>query len=234
MKTMGAIIKQVRVYCFWAGLTALIGIISVKMIGACALSGESFIATDLELRRPASINRGVQALATPSRLFYGGETLISADLIEIYHQQQREKAQAGLVPDDFIPMDMSPTNQSDLVLTRIADQSLATMLRSAAWQESSLGRAADQAQTKMKAEIRMASTNPKVKEHRMDMQLKAFQNQAEIRYKGVTEAILSYDVKNSKTQLEVVEKMSGTTELVLGYESMPSAQLSRMVIRWPW
>lgn len=219
---------------FLGGFIVLNGVALLKFIEASALSKDSAPTVRLELRRPASINRGVQALATPSRLFYGGETFISADLIEIYHRQQREKAQAGLVPDDFIPMDMSPTNQSDLVLTRIADQSLATMLRSAAWRESSLGRAADEAQTKMKAEIRMVSKSPKVKEHRMDMQLKAFQNQAEIRYTGVTEAILSYDVKSSKTQLEVVEKMSGTTELVLGYESMPSTQLSRMVIRWPW
>jgi hypothetical protein len=219
---------------FLGGFIVLTGVALLKFIEASAQFKDSAPTVRLELRRPASINRGVQALATPSRLFYGGETFISADLIEIYHQQQREKAQAALVPDDFIPMDMSPTNQSDLVLTRIADQSLATMLRSAAWRESSLGRAADEAQTKMKAEIRMVSKSPKVKEHRMDMQLKAFQNQAEIRYTGVTEAILSYDVKSSKTQLEVVEKMSGTTELVLGYESMPSTQLSRMVIRWPW
>jgi len=183
-------------------------------------------------RSPASLGGGVESVAQPSELLYNGETLISADLIENYNQvQARNKPTDGR---DFIPLDMTPTDNQGAVLGRIADKSLNTMLNAPEIRNSGFGQTANSVQNSMKQEFVMGPSTPGGVNQKFNFQLQAFQSLAEIKYEGYANAAVSYHLNSASTRFELIQKLPAEKELVMSHELRTDQQVSNVCVRWKW
>jgi hypothetical protein len=212
----------------WAKMARVLTALAVALA-----SNPVWASYDFEKNRsPASINRGVQALATPSKLLYNGETLISADLIENYRRVQAERR--GYDVDDFIPTNLQPSDDSSYVMAAIADKSLNTVFNRPEIRESALGRAATRVEKSLNKEVVVGGNSQNDIEHRFNFQLQAFQSQAQLRYDGITHAALSYQARSAVTSFEVFEKILRSKEVVVSHELRPDQRVSQVSLRWSW
>lgn len=182
-------------------------------------------------RTPASINRAVSAIATPSRIFYGHDgDAISPDLIATFNaiRAQEEKIDAS----KFIPLDLVPSKDSSMVFSRMADKSMQTMFNSVEFRQSSIGTATIAVQESLKTEVSVKKTKPSAVEHRIKFDVQAFQTLAQVRYSGVTNAALKYFAATEKLSLEVAEKISTNNDLILSHSIEPSNRISQVVVQW--
>lgn len=215
------------------------GLDLLKLFTAACLILSSSLALALSIDRdpanerdPASIARGVQALATPSRLLYNGETLISADLIENYQRVQSERVH--LSATDFIPLSLKPSDNSNYVMAAIADRTISTMLNRPEIRESTFGRAATKVEKNLKQEVVIGKSATNGIEHKLKFEVQAFQTQAQIRYEGLANAAVSYQARNSTVAFEVFEKLPRSSKLVLSHELRPDQRVSNVSLRWDW
>lgn len=182
-------------------------------------------------RRPSSINRAAMMMAAPSKVFYGenGKAL-SPDLIANFYQFKATEKPMNMA--EIIPMDMQPTDDSNQVLSRVADRTLTTFFNSKAVRESSLGRTATEVEKKMKQEVVLGGHGPKSIQHKLNFSLQAFQALAEVDYSGFTNAALKYKIAENKLAFEVFEKLSGNRDLVLSHTVARVDQVSEVSMRW--
>lgn len=184
-----------------------------------------------ELRNPASINRAVSAIATPSKIFYGNDgEAISPDLIATFNaiRRQEEKIDAS----KFIPLDLKPSQDSSLVFSRLADKSMQTMFNSVEFRQSAIGSASIAVQESLKTEMAIPSKKPNAVEHRVRFDVQAFQSLAQIRYSGYTNAAVKYFAANEKLAVELSEKLTPTNELILSHSIEPTNRISQVIMQW--
>lgn len=184
-----------------------------------------------DFRTPASINRGVSAIATPSRIFYGhdGEA-ISPDLIATFNaiRAQEEKIDAS----KFIPLDLSPSKDSSMVFSRMADKSMQTMFNSVEFRQSSLGAATIAVQESLKTEVAVKKSKFSSIEHKVRFDVQAFQTLAQLRYSGVTNAAVKYFAASEKLSVELAEKISANNDLILSHSIEPNNRISQVTMQW--
>jgi hypothetical protein len=185
-------------------------------------------------RAPATITRGVQALAAPSVLLYDGGKLISAELIENYRQVQREKKDLNI--GDFIPLNIAPSHDTGYVMSVIADKSLNTILNQPQFRESALGRTADKVEKNLKQEVSFGDRSKNEVQHKFNFQVQAFQTQAELKYSGLTNAAVLYRARSSTVAFELFEKLptAQKQQVVLSHELRPEERVSQVSVRWDW
>lgn len=195
------------------------------------LVGIFCVNTKAQLRRPSSINRAVSAITVPSKIFYGNDgEAISPDLIATFNaiRAQEEKVDAS----KFIPLDMQPCHDSSLVFARMADKSMQTMFNSVEFRQSSLGAATVAVEESLKTEVSVKKASPSSIEHKVRFDVQAFQSLAQIRYSGYANAAVKYFVGNEKLSLELSEKMSSRSDLILSHSIESSNRLSQVIMQW--
>lgn len=196
-----------------------------------AFSKESYLSVRYsEERSPASINRAVSAIATPSQVFYGHDgDAISPELIATFNKLKKEETKVDL--SKFIPLDMAPCKSSQTVAIRMADQTMQTMFNSVEFRQSPLGSTTVAVQESLKTEVNLQRPegNQQV-DHKLQMSLQAFQRYAQIKYSGIGSAALKYFVDSSKVAMEVSEKLSKNQSLVLTHSQAPTGKYSQVSV----
>lgn len=214
-----------------AGKAVLLLCLVFTSIGVGAKSKTGF-----ESRRPASL-RGAEGLVTPSKILYKGEPQISADLIANFEQlKDQQSRQSKMNANDYIPMDMHPTDDSSQVMAKIADRSVSHIWNDPQVRASSLGRAATKVEKKLTQEVVLGSNAPNEIEHKFNFQVLAFQGRAEMKYEGLTHALVSYQATDATTTFEVFDNLPTALkqQVVLSHELRRDDRLSQLSVRWNW
>ncbi len=208
--------------------------LAFKLIFAVALLGgsvKSHASSGKVRRAPAAINHAAMMVTRPSKIFYGEHgTSLSPDLIVSFHQARSQEK-----PFDFskvIPLDMTPTKNSQLVFSRVADRSLSSFLNSPEIRQSAVGRAATEVEQKMKQEVVIGGGDPKSISHKLNFHIQAFQTTAEVEYTGLTKATLKYVASENRLALEVCEKAIGSSDMVLSHSIVGTIAKSEVSMRW--
>jgi hypothetical protein len=184
----------------------------------------------LELcREPASINRAVVMISTPSKVFYGqnGKSL-SPELIATFNQIKASEKPLDLA--QLIPLDMIPSDNSSQVFSQVADRSMTNFLNSPEVRATSFGRTATSVENSMKKEIVLGSAQSV--QHKFNFNVQAFQTVAQVQYTGVTNAAVKYKISESKLAVEIFEKIKGGKDIVLSHISSPVDRISQLSLRW--
>lgn len=194
-------------------------------------SAETFsdrsISSD-KLRAPASLSRGVSAIATPSEIFYGGDgEAISPDLIANFNKLKKEEQKVDLTK--FIPLDMPPGQDTKNVVNRVADQTIQTLFNSVEFRQSPVGAMSVAVQESLKTEVSLVRAQRADEvEHKLQMSLQAFQNYAQIQYSGYGKAAVKYFVDTARVSMEVTEKVAKNQNIILSHSVAPLDRASHL------
>ena len=184
---------------------------------------------DLQEREPAAINHQI-VMQIQKNLLLDSQSRpsISPELIANY--KQMKASEKPLDMSLLIPMDMSPSDDSVQVFSKVADKSANQFFNSSEMRATALGRTATSVENSMKQEVVFGGSQST--EHSFKFNLQAFQTLAQIQYKGFTNAALKYKANESKVALEIFEKILGGKDVVLSHVMSPSDRLSQLSLRW--
>jgi hypothetical protein len=179
-------------------------------------------------RNPAAINRAAIAMATPSKILNISKE-ISPELLYTYQKLKAEQKPFDV--SQVLPSDLTPTNDSNLVFSKIADRSLSSFFNSEQLRATPIGRTATQVEQKMKQDISIKANKI---EHKFTFQIQAFQTIAKIDYRGLTNASLKYQASNSTMGLEVFDRLPRTKnkDLVISHVANNTERISSLSVRW--
>lgn len=170
----------------------------------------------------------LQILLTAKKTYSSPEVCFGPDVIQSYNQ-----VKSDMKPVDFsqiVPLDLVPSDDSNRVFSKIADHSLSSLFNSDAMRATPLGQTATEVEQKMKQDLILADQGRV--QHKLTINVQAFQTLAKIDYSGFTNASLQYQARDSSLNFEVSEKINRTRDLILGHLQKPSDRISSMSVRW--
>ncbi len=184
----------------------------------------------VEMRVPAAINHQAVMQIQPTHLA-GTDSAgasISAELIANY--KQMKASEKPIDTSLLIPTDMSPSDDSSQVFSKVADKSATHFFNSPEIRGTAFGRTATSVENSLKKEVVFSQSNST--QHSFKFNFQAFQTLAEVQYKGFTNAALKYKANESKVALEIFEKIMGGKDVVLSHVMSPRDRLSQLSLRW--
>ncbi len=134
----------------------------------------------------------------------------------------------------FIPTDMPASDNTGSVITRIMDRGLNYWYNSTGFKNSTLGRAAEETQEKLKTDVVVHGANPKSTSHKFSFRVEAFQSLAKIEYTGWMRAAINYNAQKAQTNIAVREKIYKDKDLVLSHSMSSQEGVSSMGVGWSW
>ena len=135
----------------------------------------------------------------------------------------------------IIPLDMVASNDGSTIGAAILDHSLSNFFNSAAVRNSEIGRTAHEIDDKMQGDVSFGGNQPESVKHQVKFAMRAAQARAQIEYTGLTNAQLSYNIAQSKMNLEVREEMASLgTHVVFNHITAPEDQVDMVSLRWVW
>ena len=128
------------------------------------------------VRRPSSINQGTLYQVIP--------TMLSPQLV---HDYQTLKSQEKAIDvTQFVPLNLTPTENSGVVFAKIADHSMQYLMNSAEFKKSRFGQTAANVEQSLKQEVEFGGQDSHSVKHKINFQFQAFQASARIDYTGYT------------------------------------------------
>ena len=136
---------------------------------------------------------------------------------------------------NYIPQDLTPTNDGGMIAARIADRSLNTIFNSPEVQNTDFGRTAHSLEKTMNSDMSVGGQEPDSIRHNFKFGVKAAQTKAHLTYEGITNAEVSYQVVASTLNVEVREPMAMlNTDLVYNHINTRDDQRDVLSVRWNW
>jgi hypothetical protein len=178
-------------------------------------------------RKPSAINRAVIVMSKPSAIF-GSNIDIAPELLSSYNAVRASEKPFNAA--QVVPMDMKPSENSNEVFSKVADQSLSSFFNSPEMRASPIGQTATEVEKKMKQDVSLGGSG--TVEHKLSFQVQAFQGVAQMDYTGFTHACLKYQASESSVGVEIYEKVAGARDLILGHVDKPTDHLSTLSMRW--
>ncbi|MFN3696153.1 MAG: hypothetical protein ACK4VO_01835 [Pseudobdellovibrio sp.] len=132
----------------------------------------------------------------------------------------------------LLPPKLDAGESSDSFMTKVADNGLALYWERSPLRQTSMGRAAEKVEKKMKVEVDLKDQNNN--DHKFSFKLLAIQTLAKVEYVGWVKAALNYDFKSSKTEAEIIESISQTQDIVLSQTKSADDQSSKLSFRLKW
>lgn len=155
---------------------------------------------------------------------------ISDQLIaDFYAVKSRE---VPLDTAQVIPLDMQPTGNASLVLSRVADKSLTAFVNSDQFKSSSLGKTSSEVQEKMQTEMVVGGSEPQSTQHKFNFNFQVFQAVAQMKYSGFTNLTVNYKPTNSELNFEISEKLDSSKDLVFDHIASADHTTSQVGVRW--
>ena len=133
-----------------------------------------------------------------------------------------------------IPTDMSSSNDTAYVATRIGDKAVQAWFKSPTVKNSQIGRTADTVQENLKTEVSVGGQDPTKTAHKFTFQVLALQAISQLRYSGWLNAALDFDARAHETRLELTEKLWSNKDLVFSHTAKADQGLSAVGLRWNW
>ncbi len=184
-------------------------------------------------RAPAGIDRSLAAIAVPST-FFGSGNFVPAS----FRAPPETPPQPKFNVEAYIPIDLRPTSEltpaqkNSQVFGRIADQSVSSLINSPEFRSSTLGGVTTEVEKNVKKEVVVRGNGPGAVEHRVNIQLQAFQSTAKLEYRGIASVQLAYRINESVMDLEISESLSKSKKLTLAHSSGPTEQVSQIRLSW--
>lgn len=136
--------------------------------------------------------------------------------------------------EKILPKSIDSSESSQSVVTRIIDNSLSYLWENSGMKNSSVGRAAEAVDKKMKAEVDIGSAEKNQTIHKFSFKLMALRALAKIEYQGWVKAALNYDAKASKAEAEVFENLANNKDLIISHSITANESKSQLSLRWNW
>lgn len=207
----------------------------MKIFNIAALIGFQLIAAEamaalLPQRMPAAASKK-QGLVLKRRIdFSRGIDATTIQPVESLRTLRTEDI-SKIIP----AKNLTPTNDGGLVATQILDHSLSNWFNSDAVRNSSLGRTAHQLEEKMEGDLSFGGAQPDSVQHSFKFSMKATQTRADLEYKGITKAQVTYFIAQSATNVEIREDIDFLgTELVFNHITSPDDTRRTVSVRWDW
>jgi hypothetical protein len=132
--------------------------------------------------------------------------------------------------EKYLPLDMTPTDNSGRVAARIMDHALAEFAKDPAFRESSLFRSAQQVNNVVDAKVDLGSTpnvgQRDVTQHSLRFQMKPLDTTATLNYKGWLNANVSYQASANQMNVEVFKELSQSTRIAVLHNQASSQAYS--------
>lgn len=130
--------------------------------------------------------------------------------------------------------DLTTGADGSLVATRILDHSLSNFFNSPAVRNSDFGKTAHTVEKSMESEAAFGGSEEGSVQHKLKFAMKAIETKAQLEYSGVTNAQLSYNIAQSKMDLEVHEQVASNTRVVFNHIDQPDDRRETLSLRWAW
>lgn len=135
----------------------------------------------------------------------------------------------------LIPQDIQPTSNAGQVASRILDRSLNTWMNSDMMKDSSLVKSAKSLENTMGSDVSIGGEDSDEMKHSFKFNVRAEQAKALVKYEGLTNAQLSYQVGSDRLDFEVREPMAVLeTDLVYNHTNSRADNRDIVSVRWVW
>ena len=213
-------------------LMAILGIISLKT-SPCAASIPPHLLTnddydsyarprEIVLFFPSYQNMGRGQDARSIQPVQPNIEITSADVGQVIPFQKMQGLQTTAV------------NPNAPVMTTIFGYSMGNYLQSPAVKQSRVGRTATTVQESMRTEASFGGSQPGATKHSLAVNLNPFETKAEMKYKGFTNASLTYTATDAKLNFEMYRDISKQTKIVFNHTDTRSESKQMVSLRWIW
>lgn len=169
-------------------------------------------------------------LAGPSS--FAKATVTNTKRLYLPELTSEESAVANV--SNHITNSLTEADSSRSVVSKIIDSSLTYWWENSGIKDTSMGKAATQVESKMRADVSLGSTGAEKTEHKFSFRVLAAQALAKIEYIGWVKAALKFDAKNSQASAEVFENLSNNKDLVISQSVSSAESKSQVSLRWNW
>lgn len=134
----------------------------------------------------------------------------------------------------LIPKNVVPGATSDAVFSEMVDNSFSLWWETSPVKKTSIGRAADNIDKKLRTEVNLGTSADQKTEHKISVKVLAMQALAKLEYKGWVKAGLNYDARASQAQAEVLENISANQDLKLSHSVTSTENTSQVswLLNW--
>jgi hypothetical protein len=161
-------------------------------------------------------------------------SIITWDYILAFNKNKPTDFEVPLKAENYIPINLEPTTDGDVVFRKIADRSINYWLNDPRIKNSSMARTANAVQNTMSADMAISSNQPHGISHKFKLQYLAFQNIAKIDYSGLMNASLRYYSHLARTEFEVLKKLAPHRNLIFNQAHTEQENFSKVSLQWQW
>lgn len=133
--------------------------------------------------------------------------------------------------EKMVPLNLSEEMSDTQLTSKIADRSLQNYLKSPRVQASSLGRTSKSIEKATRVDMSLGGNTKDSIEHKFRFQMLAFQSEAQLKYSGLLNAELKYEIARSQVDVEIKEPLAQNKELVFNYQSSHEDTLNQVLLR---
>jgi hypothetical protein len=135
---------------------------------------------------------------------------------------------------EVVPTDMKAEDSSSSIFSRIMDRGFNYWYKNSEFKNSAVGRAAEDAQQKLKTDVVVPAKNKGGVNHKFSFRVEAFQTMAKMEYTGWTNAAVKYNAAKAETNFEVSEKVFKNKALVVSHSVTSREGVSSVGMKWSW
>ena len=135
----------------------------------------------------------------------------------------------------IIPTDLRPTNDGGVVASRIGERGINAWLNSPSMKNTGIVKGAQSLERNMASDVAIGGDEPDSIKHSFKFGVKAEQSKAQLKYAGLMNANVSYQVAASTFNVEVREPVALLqTDLVFNHINTRDDQRDVLSVRWNW
>jgi hypothetical protein len=129
--------------------------------------------------------------------------------------------------------ELKPESDSSTIAAQIIDHSMTNFLKS--MQNSELGRTVKLVEKSVETQVTLGGTDPDSTRHSIKLAMRAAQSSALIRYSGITDATVTYQILRSALDFEIREPLPiFKTDLVYNHVATRDDRRDVLSLRWTW
>lgn len=183
------------------------------------------------VREPNSIQRATTVLIDSSNAFEKGQ-ILSPELIQTYNLvkiQNKKSAELNVISDQASQFVGKNTNDASLL---VADRYANYWWNQSDAKNSSFGQKIEFVESGMQKQLVYGSIGQVA--HKFDFSFTTFSTVAKLDYEGFFKASVSYQARDSSSQVEMSEKIWNEKNIVLSHSTSSFEQRSAVNLRWSW
>lgn len=188
----------------------------------------------IPLRTPTSSKETGYLMSTTWHIFESSENpdtkVLDISNVEVVNPESITSEDVAKV----IPTNIEQGSTSTVVGRKVLDYSVNNILNSPRVKNSTVGRTADSVQKAMQTEVSFGNKKKGSIEHKINLQMQAFEQVAYMHYTGFADANVRYYLIPRNTTVEVVKSVASNTSLVYDYLSNEAEARNTISMRWIW